>query len=370
MSFFSRKRALMLLLTVLTGVLFLPTAGATLQGLQVGVEAPDFRLPTADGELREFAELRGEKLTVILFWATWSSNSEKALVRMQELYGKYRDQGLGVVAVNADGQETGQATVAEIRETAKRLGLEFPLLVDDRLRSFHDYGVIALPTTVVLDAERIIRYEMSGLPLVGTEEMVDFVAATIEGRSETLVAAETGYQPDTKALHFFNMGRNTLKKSKRMAKTAEMWFKKAIAADESFLQPRLSLGSFYLDQQEFDKAAEQFTLAMQQDPDNVVALCESGMLLARDGKTDEAEQLFVKSRLSDEYYIPCYYYLGYIKGKNGALDEALQLFDQALEINRSSYDTFVYMGKMYEDRQEAEQAAGAYRKAIETMAGF
>ncbi len=368
MQFFSRKRVFVLLLTVLAGVLILPTAGATLQGLQVGVEAPDFRLPTLSGEVKDFKELRGEKLTIVLFWATWSRNSEKALALMQELYGKYRDQGLGVVAVNVEGQEVASASLDEIRDTARRLKLEYPLLIDDRLQLFHDYGVIALPTTVVLDSERVILYEMSGLPLVGSEQMADFIAATIEGRGETTAVAKAGYQPDKKALHYFNMGRKTLD-SRRMANTAEMWFKKAIAADASFLQPRLSLGNFYLKKQAFDKAAEQFSLALQQDPDNVVALCESGMLLALDSKDGEAEELFSKSRQSDEYYTPCYYYLGYIKGRNGALDEALRLFDQALEINRSSYDTYIYMGRMYEARKEVEQAAETYHKALEIMIG-
>ena len=114
---------------------------------------------------------------------------------------------------------------------------DFPLLVDNHLRTFHDYGIIALPTLVLLSPDRIIRYEMSGFPLIGVEEMADFVAVTIEGRSEIAqVVKESSYQPDSKALHYFNMGRKTLK-SKRMSKTAEMWFKKAIAADSSFLQP-------------------------------------------------------------------------------------------------------------------------------------
>lgn len=366
---FSRRHVIMLLIAALAGVLILPTAGATLQGLQVGVEAPDFTLHSFSGEIHDFKSLHGEKLTIILFWATWSRNSEAALNRMKSLYDKYRSQGLNVVAINTDGQEGSSATRTTINDTAQRLKLDYPLLVDDRLQTFHDYGVIAVPTTVVLSPDRTIRYEMSGFPLTGVEEMSDFISATIEGRSEAAqIAQKSGYQPDAKALHYFNMGRKTLK-SRRMAQTAEMWFNKAIAADAGFIQPRLSLGRFYLARQESTKAAEQFSEVLKQAPENVVALCESAMLLADDGKKQEAEELFSRSMQHDEFYTPCYYYLGYLKGREGNLDEAMLLFNQALQINRTSYDIYYYMGKMYEDRQDFEQAADSYRKSLETMLG-
>lgn len=370
MQFFTRLRVGALLLTTLAGVFILPPAGATLQGLQVGAEAPEFRLQSSSGETRSFQDLRGEKLTVVLFWATWSRNSEAALGRMEELYRKYRDKGLGVIAINADGLEISSASRAAIEAVAGRLKLDYPLLHDDHLQTFHDYGIIALPTLVVLSSDRTIRYEMSGYPLVGAEEMVDFITATMEGRSTTTEAVQkTGYQPDPKALHYFNMGRKTLK-SRRMAKSAETWFKKAIEADGSFLEPRLSLGRFYLGQQEFAKASEQFSQVLAKDPENPAALCESGMLLAREGKGQEAEALLERGLKTDDFYTPCYYYLGYLKGKRGALDEALPLFDQALEINRTAPQIYDYLGRMYEERQQPQQAADAYRRALETLLGL
>lgn len=369
MRFFSRPRILALLFTALAGVFLLPPAGATLQGLQVGAEAPDFQLQATDGASRSFQELHGEKLTVVLFWATWSHNSAAALSRMEELYSRYRDQGLAVIAINADSQELSAAAEADIADLARRLKLDYPLLLDDQLQTFHEYGIIALPTMVVLSPDRTIRYELSGFPRVGVDELADFVTATMEGRSTApLVAEKTGYRPAPKALHSFNMGRKTLK-SRRMAKTAEMWFKKAIAADDSFLAPRLSLGRFYLGEKEFAKASDQFSQVLAKDPGNVVALCESGMLLARDGKQQQAEALLSKGLQKDDFYTPCYYYLGYLKGKNGTLDQALPLFGQALEINRTAPDIYYYLGRMYEDRQEPQPAAEAYRKALETTLG-
>lgn len=112
----------------------------------------------------------------------------------------------------------------------ERLGIIFPVFIDHGLTYFHDVEVIALPTTVIVDKDRMITYELSGYPLVGSEEMADFIVATLEGKSQGAIVAKKGYQPNKQALLLYNMGKNTLK-SGRMADSAEIWFKKALEAD-------------------------------------------------------------------------------------------------------------------------------------------
>jgi peroxiredoxin/Tfp pilus assembly protein PilF len=363
-----KKTALLTVLIVVCGLCLRVPAAATLQTLQVGAEAPDFSLQTLDGDTKAFADLKGTKLTVVLFWSTWSRNSAAALRRMEELYRRYADRGLSVIAVNADAQTLDESTLEQIREEVKREKLTFPVLLDDHLQTFSDFGVIALPSMLVLDPNRIIRYELSGYPLVGAEELVDFLSASIEGRSlAPSVAAKTGYQPNAKALRLFNMGRNTLRRSRRMAGTAEIWFKKAIEADPGFMAPRLSLGKFYLDRGRTDDAREQFEQALSRDPDNVVALCETGMLKVEAGKTAEGKAMLKKGLKLDESYTPCYYYLGYITGREGKPKDAQTLFAEAEKINRLDPDIFVYQGRMYEELKDSRDAAVAYRKALETV---
>ena len=283
-----KKTALSAPLFTISAVFLLASAGATLQDLQVGMELPDFSLKTIAGEPRKFSDIRGEKLTIVLFWSTWSKNSEKSLVRMEKVYRLYRDKGLAVIAINADEQRITGRTMAAIREEAARLKLTFPVLVDQGLTAFHDAGIIALPTTIVLDRERVIKYELSGYPLAGSEELIDFIATTLDNKKPVILAEKKGYQPDKNALRFFNMGKNTLK-SRRMADTAEMWFKKAIDADPRFVQPRLSLGKFYLQKGDIPAAKAQFEQSLAREPDNVVALCEMGMLLANEGKVAQGK---------------------------------------------------------------------------------
>ncbi len=228
---FDMKRILSLtaLFSIWGALFFASAGGATLQGLQPGMEGPEFSLKTVGGEARSFADLKGEKLTMLVFWSTWSSKSEKALARMEKLYEKYQGQGLAIVGVNADEPRISDKTVADMKAVQEKLKIGFPMLLDQGLAAFHEYGVIALPTTIVLDKERVLRYELSGFPLVGAETLVDFVVATIEGKKTPRIEEKARYQPNKIALRFYNMGKTPLK-SKRMAESAGIWFNRLCVA--------------------------------------------------------------------------------------------------------------------------------------------
>lgn len=351
----------------MTGEYFLmvPTA-ATLQGLQAGMEAPDFSLKDLAGEKKNFQTVKGTKITIVIFWSTWSAKSEKALLRLEKLYRKYKDKGLSVVAVNVDGQEINGTTLAEIKAKFDKLQLSYTSLIDYGLQTFHDYGVIAVPSTLILDGERIIQYELSGFPLIGSEELADFVASIFEEKKSETAKQKTGYKPDKKALRHYNMGLSILK-SRRMADTAEMWFKKAIEADPGFLMPYLGLGKFYVARDDTQQAREQFEKAISIDSANPMALCELAYILIREGRLAEGKQMLDSALKSDESYLPCYYYSGIVFSKEGKIDEALKSFENALNINPLDPYTYIYKGEVCEENKKFQEASEAYQKALELI---
>ena len=99
--FLSGKRFTLVMVCFISSLFFQVPAGATLEGLYVGAQAPDFSLEDLNGQSLSFADLSGEKLTMVIFWATWSRNSDKVLARAQKLYTDYKEKGLTVIAVNA-----------------------------------------------------------------------------------------------------------------------------------------------------------------------------------------------------------------------------------------------------------------------------
>lgn len=345
--------------------LLVPIA-ATLQGLQVGMEAPDFSLNNLTGEKKNFSAVKGPKITIVIFWATWSAKSEKALLRLEKLYQKYKDKGLSVVAINVDSQEINGSALTEIRAKFDNLQLSYPLLIDYGLLTFHDYGVIAVPSTLILDGERNIKYELSGFPLMGAEEMSDFVSSNFEAKKPETAPPKSGYRPDKKAIRHYNMGLSILK-SRRMADTAEMWFKKAIEADPGFVMPYLSLGKFYISRENIPLAREQFQHAISIDSANPIALCELALILIREGKLAEGRQMLDLALKSDEAYLPCYYYSGIVLGREGKLDEALKSFQSAVNINPHDPYTYIYKGEVCEENKQFKEAAESYQKALELI---
>jgi len=103
--FQSGKRFTLVMVCLFSCLFFQVPAGATLEGLYVGAQAPDFSLEDLNGQSLSFADFGGEKFTMVIFWATWSRNSDKVLARAQKLYTDYKEKGLTVIAVNADGQQ-------------------------------------------------------------------------------------------------------------------------------------------------------------------------------------------------------------------------------------------------------------------------
>lgn len=352
---------------LIIGLLFLaPPSAATLKHLQVGSEAPEFTLKSPQGEVVSLDDLLAEKLTLLIFWASWSAKSEIALKRVQALYEKYHGRGLSVVGINSEG---GSGDVREVvTSTVERLKLGFPNVIDYRLNTFSDYGVIAVPTIVILDSMKTIRYELSGFPIAGVEEMASFVTVTLEGEKPSVtIAQKAGHQPGKRANMLFNMGNRTLLRSRSKTVVAERWFLKSIEADAEFAAPHLALGRLYLESAQIDKAKSHFREAIAIEPENAAALCELGMILIDYGDRTEGETLIVRGMNNDEAYTPCYYYLGYAYGKQPDIGQSIKMFEKAKEINRADPEIYIYQARVFEEHENYSAAAESYRESLKQM---
>ena len=97
---------------------------------RVGGQVPPFELPAAVGgpssQPFNMADHLGEDPVIILFWATWCGPCRLELPFYESLYQKYKDQGLEVVAISMDSQDT----VMQAGPAARRLGISFDVVTD------------------------------------------------------------------------------------------------------------------------------------------------------------------------------------------------------------------------------------------------
>lgn len=121
-----------------------------------GVVAPDFSLPSLNGEEIRLSSLQG-KVVLLSFWATWCPPCKAEMPSMQKLYEAYRDRGFTVLAVSSDRQ--GRTVVVPFME---EYGLTFPALLDPSGSVGFKYGVNGIPTNLVLDKQSRIAYRGVG----------------------------------------------------------------------------------------------------------------------------------------------------------------------------------------------------------------
>jgi peroxiredoxin len=90
---------------------------------------PDFELSTMDGKSERLSEHLGKEVVLLDFWATFC---EPCLAGMPHLdaYREHHDQGFVVFGISIDGPDS----VAQVKTTVSKLGISFPILLDQETR--------------------------------------------------------------------------------------------------------------------------------------------------------------------------------------------------------------------------------------------
>ncbi|WP_100658496.1 TlpA family protein disulfide reductase [Alteromonas flava] len=121
----------------------------------VAQSAPDFTLPSRDGDNRRLLEERGN-IVLVNFWASWCGPCREELPAMEALQQKYQDLGFTVLAVNVDDQpEKANILLDDIK-------VSFPVLFDSAGEVSQRYDVSAMPTTVFVDRNGLARLTHKG----------------------------------------------------------------------------------------------------------------------------------------------------------------------------------------------------------------
>jgi peroxiredoxin len=143
------------------------------QEVITGKPAPDLTLTILDGpkgaKPLRLADLKG-KVVVMVFWASWSPPCFDQLNWIRSgILDKFRDRGVVLVAVNIDDEPV---EINEARAKVVHVLTQRGMLLDQAPYSYvaidpvnavgQSLGVKAIPTTLILDRDGIVRYAVSG----------------------------------------------------------------------------------------------------------------------------------------------------------------------------------------------------------------
>jgi len=117
--------------------------------------APDFSLPARDGGAVRLSELRGQ-VVMINFWATWCGPCRQEMPLLEQIHAKYEPLGFTLLGVNVEPDS------APAQAWLKGVPVSFPILFDRENTVSAQFGVEAMPSSVLIDREGRVRHVHRG----------------------------------------------------------------------------------------------------------------------------------------------------------------------------------------------------------------
>jgi cytochrome c biogenesis protein CcmG, thiol:disulfide interchange protein DsbE len=151
----------LLVLSLLFGFAIVPRLFAGAEGELVGKQAPAFTLPvvvngTPEAATLSLSQFQGSAV-VLDFWATWCNPCRLEAPVVNKLAQRFKDRGLVVLGVDTS-EPQGNA-----RPWALEHGLSYPIVYDTNNETAEHYGVMSMPTLVVISRSGKVTAVREGL---------------------------------------------------------------------------------------------------------------------------------------------------------------------------------------------------------------
>jgi thiol-disulfide isomerase/thioredoxin len=138
---------------------------ASLQAQMVVPKAGD-PLPTLTlNYLGKQPELNGKPL-LVEFWATWCPPCRKSIPHLNEIYSKYKTQGLEIVGITDEDEAT-------VKKFQKQIPMDYNVAINTPQSIYKQFGIEAIPTAFLVDKGGKIVW--SGHPMDLTENQIQSV---------------------------------------------------------------------------------------------------------------------------------------------------------------------------------------------------
>jgi peroxiredoxin len=135
-----------------------------------------FSFPSAEGGMRSLSDDRYEgKVVVVEIMGTWCPNCLDESRMLNELYGRYHDSGLGMLALAFERYPSEAASMASIRHFHDKLGLGYDILYAGRANADSVMAKLpfiahfmSYPTTLLIGRDGTVRHIYTGIYGPGT----------------------------------------------------------------------------------------------------------------------------------------------------------------------------------------------------------
>ncbi len=291
---------------------------------------PELTLRDLAGASHPLGQLRG-KAVVCCFFRTDQDKSVKALNGLTKVVGAFRDRNLVSFAVALPGEDS----IESIRSLQGKLGLAYPVLLDEGKRLSSSLGVTALPTTVLVDPGGTVAGFFTQYP-------ADFEATLAQGIREVLGL------PGDNGLTGGRFSRNGRAAETPAAREAERDLllaqtlqqkgfpsralpeaEKALQKDPGLWQAHLLMGRILLETGQSEGARGHFEAVLEKRAENAEARAGLGRAFLQAGDLDRAEAELNRALALDDSLGEAWYHLGQVQERRGQAARALESYRRA-----------------------------------------
>lgn len=121
-------------------------------------QEPVFQLQDLQNDWKEFDDVKGEKLTVIDFWATWCQPCIRSIPELDKIADEMEEKGVKFVGISIDGPRNQ----SKLLPFVKSLGIGYTILKDINSEVMAEMNVTSVPTLLIIDSEGEVVYTHEG----------------------------------------------------------------------------------------------------------------------------------------------------------------------------------------------------------------
>lgn len=125
------------------------------------------------------------------------------------------------------------------------------------------------------------------------------------------------------------------------------------------------LGIQAIQEENYDKAAEAFSKAIEENPNEVIGYINFGNLLASMNEAERAERFFQKAISLDEKAATAYYSLANLYYDAERFEEAAKLYEKAISYEIDGPDAYFMLGKCFEKTGQTKLSLPYLQRAYE-----
>ena len=146
--------------------------------------APNFNLPSLDGENIQLSDYRG-RVVLINFWATWCPPCVAEMPALQAVRDELSPRGFEALAISLDRDSANQYQTPAVKEKVQNFvtdhGLTFPVLLADAGVSSAYGGIRSIPTSIVVDANgNIVAKHVGGMNRYQFKQLIEKAYGDVE----------------------------------------------------------------------------------------------------------------------------------------------------------------------------------------------